>query len=627
MLRKRCWIERFSLLRLAVLLVAMTTRAAVAGVADTPVTPHPSAESQALLAYLAEVYGRKTLSGQQEGWRGTNDIGFELNYLERATGKLPAILGLDLSSYTIVPTPPRTNAHEVVKHAIDWHNRNGIVALCWHWAAPIGKPVFYTKDTDFDIRRAVMEGTPENAAVIRDIDRIAEDLKLLRDAGVPVLWRPLHEANGRWFWWGAHGPEPFRKLWVLMFDRLTTYHHLNNLLWVFSPGASIDLADWYPGDEYVDIVGQDHYPMDGNNGPAKDVFDELVAFSRGTKLVGLSENGPIPDPDRMVSEKADWLFFITWSGTILTQKNTEEQLRKVYRHPHVLTLDQLPAWKKHPFAAAGTPVKLAFPAAPGSVAVDGVRRRPVTVAVQDAAGRTVRDRTFAVSIALASNSESGHLVGTLTHRTINGIATFADVSLHEPGNACVFVARADGLQSGVSAPFSVGPGEGLLREWWTDLAGVRLDDLSALSSPPAGHEILRQAIEVPFCDATNYGARFRGWLLPPMSGSYVFWIANEGVSELWLSTDATSTNKVKIAAVTEQTPYVKWPHTHEAGSMSVTLEAGKRYYLEILHRQKAGSAHLSVRWRMPNQIEERPIPANRLAPFVPETSRVAQKEL
>jgi len=106
-----------------------------------------------------------------------------------------------------------------------------------------------------------------------------------------------------------------------MFDRPTAHHHLNNLLWVFSPCASIDLADWYPGDEYVDIIGQDHYPMDGNNGPAKDVFDELVSFGRGTKLVGMAENGPIPDPDRMVSEKAGWLFFITWSGTILTQKD------------------------------------------------------------------------------------------------------------------------------------------------------------------------------------------------------------------------------------------------------------------------------------------------------------------
>ena len=64
---------------------------------------------------------------------------------------------------------------------------------------------------------------------------------------VPVLWRPLHEANGRWFWWGAKGPEPLRKLWQMMFVNFTAKHRLNNLIWVFSPGAETDLADWYPG--------------------------------------------------------------------------------------------------------------------------------------------------------------------------------------------------------------------------------------------------------------------------------------------------------------------------------------------------------------------------------------------
>ena len=124
--------------------------------------------------------------------------------------------------------------------------------------------------------------------------------------------------------------------------------------------------------------------------------------------------------------------------------------------------------------------------------------------------------------------------------------------------------------------------------------------------------MLGKAIEVPFNEATNYCARYRGWVLPPATGSYVFWIANEGLSELWLSTDSSPTNKLKIAAVTDRTPYVKWPHTHEAQSVPVTLEAGKRYYIEILHRQLSGSAHLSVRWQLPNGIAQRPIPADRL---------------
>src|SRR5215471_13029995 len=172
-------------------LVSVLARAGEGRIADTPVAPQPSAESQSLLAYLSYIYGKKILSGQQDGLRGTNDVSFELSYIEQNSGKLPAILGLDLSGTTMA----QTNAHDVVRRAIAWHKQNGIVTICWHWTAPMGRRAFYTKDTDFDIRQAVIEGTPEHTAAIRDIDRIADELKLLRDAGVPVLWRPLHEMN------------------------------------------------------------------------------------------------------------------------------------------------------------------------------------------------------------------------------------------------------------------------------------------------------------------------------------------------------------------------------------------------------------------------------------------------
>jgi len=74
----------------------------------------------------------------------------------------------------------------------------------------------------------------------------------------------------------------------------------------FSPGAETDLAAWYPGEAYVDIVGQDHYPMDGNHDSAKDVFDELSALTRGQKLIGLGENGPIPDPALAKRDRAGY---------------------------------------------------------------------------------------------------------------------------------------------------------------------------------------------------------------------------------------------------------------------------------------------------------------------------------
>ena len=110
------------------------------------------------------------------------------------------MLALDLSAYTRTEDAPRHVApHAAAKRAIDWYNgKHGVVAFCWHWSAPIGERVVYAKDTRFDLQRAVTEGTEEHTAALRDLDAIAGELTLLRDAQVPVLWRPLHEANGRW---------------------------------------------------------------------------------------------------------------------------------------------------------------------------------------------------------------------------------------------------------------------------------------------------------------------------------------------------------------------------------------------------------------------------------------------
>jgi len=600
-----------------VLELAMVSMLALAGVAfgaDTPVTPNASPEAQSMLAWFSDIYGKKIISGQQEGRPGTDEFCFELNYLTNTTGKLPALLAMDLISYTD-NSPRRDTSHQLARHAIDWYqNRHGLVEFCWHWRSPMNGNEIYTKDTTFDLARGVTPGTPENEALLRDLDKIAAELEVLRDARVPVLWRPLHEANGRWFWWGAQGPEPFKQLWRLMFEKFTVQYKLNNLIWVFSPGAETDLADWYPGDAYVDIIGQDHYPMDGNHGTAKDVFDELTAFSRGQKLIALGENGPIPDVNRLVSEKAGWLFFTTWSGPMLTEKNSPEQLCEWFNNPYMLNLGGLPDLGHYPFSPAGPAVRLGFSPVPGDVAVSGVRRLPLTVAVQDKSGRTVRAGTHTVTLTLKKTSSGGALSGTLTAATVNGIATFPDLKIDKAGSHYTLIAKAGGLRSATSPVFRVGPGAGIARDWWTNIKDTNLTKLDFSASPPTGREILGRAFETPMKMATNFAARYQGFLIPPITGSYKFWIANESVSELWLSTGAMPANKIKIAEVSSDTPYSKWPHTHEAESVPVNLEAGRRYYLEVWQRQKSGSTQLAVRWRLPNGVEERPMPACRLMP-------------
>ena len=158
-----------------------------------------------------------------------------------------------------------------VDKAIAFAAKGGIVTFVWHWGSPVGLydnstqrwwSGFYTAATDFNIATALADTTNANyTLLINDIDTIAVQLKKLQAANVPVLFRPLHEAEGGWFWWGAKGPEPAKKLYRIVYDRLTNYHKINNLLWVWNSVA----ASWYPGNDVVDIVSADTYAQ-GDHG-------------------------------------------------------------------------------------------------------------------------------------------------------------------------------------------------------------------------------------------------------------------------------------------------------------------------------------------------------------------------
>ena len=126
-------------------------------------------------------------------------------------------------------------------------------------------------------------------------------------------------------------------------------------------------------------------------------------------------------------------------------------------------------------------------------------------------------------------------------------------------------------------------------------------------------EILGAALEKPVMLATNFSSRIRAEIIPPESGEYKFSMAAGGVAELWLSSDASPTNAVKMVLVNAGTPYRKWPHASEADSPAVTLKRGEHYYLEIRQWQTHGSTQLNVRWQLPDGSEERPIPAFRFA--------------
>jgi hypothetical protein len=295
--------------------------------------PAASAEARALYRYLLSIYGNHTLTGQQEQNFTAAGPRVELDYLQRVTGKQPALLGFDY----IEPTDQAA----VNERATAWHHSGGIVTLCWHWGAPDVGTGYENSKRDFDVARALTPGTPQNVAMGRQMAHVADLLTVLRDRRVPVLWRPFHEFSGDWFWWGKHGSAAFKALWRLMYAYFTTSRGLDNLIWVLGwAGQHVDPA-YYPGRAYVDVAGADIYAEDhGNLAP---MFAQVRAIVGDTLPICLHENGPVPDPATL-GPKADWLWFMTWHTRWLTDptQNTPDQLRAFFNSERYVTKDELP---------------------------------------------------------------------------------------------------------------------------------------------------------------------------------------------------------------------------------------------------------------------------------------------
>lgn len=318
------------------------------------VNKNSTANTKKLYSFLKDSYGKYVITGQQcDG--GIN--GNEFKAIKNLTGDYPALLGLDMMDYTPSKTAFGTSSSAVEK-AIEFANKGGIVTFCWHWNAPTeylnstaNSPDgwwggFYTQSSKFDIAK-VMNGQDAKGKKLldRDIKEIAKQLKRLEKAGVPVIWRPLHEGSGGWFWWGAKGSDAYKKLWKYLYKELTNTYGCNNLIWVYN-GQS---ADWYPGDEYVDIVGEDIYPGNHVYDPQVSRFRQAINYGSKTKITALTENGCIFDIDSAVSINALWSWFMTWGGEFTvngsnySEKYTEKSvIKKMYASKYSLTLGSLP---------------------------------------------------------------------------------------------------------------------------------------------------------------------------------------------------------------------------------------------------------------------------------------------
>lgn len=200
---------------------------------------------------------------------------------------------------------------------------------------------FYKADTEFDAANATVEGTWENKVFTEDLKNTAAYLKLLRDADIPILWRPFHEAAGGWFWWGKDAVS-FKSLWIAMFNYFKA-EGLDNLIWVWTTEGND--ADWYPGDQYVDIVGRDIY-----NKETADCVSEYtsIAGNYGNKIVSLSECGTVGLISEQWASGARWSWFMPWydgtneDGSLVVHAD-EAWWKDAMNQEFVVSRDELPS--------------------------------------------------------------------------------------------------------------------------------------------------------------------------------------------------------------------------------------------------------------------------------------------
>lgn len=316
-------------------------------VAESPVMADATPQTVNVYDFLRDNYGKKVISGVVS--YGTLDIR-NAEYLHDKTGKYPVINYFDFMHHVhSAPLNPTDWAENYTDMSVPqkWWNDGGIVLFDWHWSVPKNESVkdsfddcaFYSENNSFSPSRALLEGTWEHDILIRDLDVISGYLLDLQSKNVPVLWRPLHEAAGRWFWWGKEGPDTYKDLWKFMFEYFTQ-KGLRNLIWVWTG----EEPEWYPGDTYVDVLGVDIGVKDHQSVPEK---MDLLRSVTSHKICAITECGSIPSIEDMQANGDIWSWITPWVGGSDPDSgdNTLEFYISQYNSEMIITRDEVPDLK------------------------------------------------------------------------------------------------------------------------------------------------------------------------------------------------------------------------------------------------------------------------------------------
>jgi len=351
-------------------------------VTSTLSDPYATNNAKYLYNYIKANYGNKVITGQMENaWDNTFK---QLDKVYEDVGKYPALMGFDFMDYTI-DWAIESNFNVQTERAINFWNgkdyrgrkisdSNGIVSFCWHWKDPMKETTnesYKPEELDFRIPYNLSSdtwktATAEYKAMMRDLDLIAAELLRLQEAGVPVIWRPLHEGAGNlgkynggtaWFWWGAgtsksdasnedNCAKAYIALWKMMYNYFTDDKGIHNLIWLWN-GQN---TKFYPGDDYVDMIGDDIYKQKDNSSQSAE-FNKYQAVNSSLP-VALSECGTVPTLENMKKDGAMWSFFMIWNDASTTaggsdnfwnseNHNPKSHKLEIYNSTLAITLDDV----------------------------------------------------------------------------------------------------------------------------------------------------------------------------------------------------------------------------------------------------------------------------------------------
>jgi mannan endo-1,4-beta-mannosidase len=325
-------LKQFSVLVVAFLLSC----AAGAQTSTQPVNPHASPEARALLAYLHSISGKGIVTGQHNypntGARWT-DMAYDL------TGKYPGLYGQDFGFSAGEDKDSVLSRPAMIEEVKRQYKNGSIIALTWHEVRPTDdEPVTFSQSvqgklTDYEWQELLTPGTPIYNRWCAQVDVVAGYLRQLRDAHVPVLYRPYHEINGNWFWWtGRPGKDGSAALYRQLYDRFVNVHHLDNLVWVWNVNAPNPgwppVAEYYPGANYADVVSMDIY------GEFKQEYYDSMLTLAADKPIALAEVGALPTPD-VLEKQPRWTYFMSWSELIQASNKLDNTLA-VYHSPQAI---------------------------------------------------------------------------------------------------------------------------------------------------------------------------------------------------------------------------------------------------------------------------------------------------